>query len=257
MRVIVTGGRGFLGREVVTELLRRGHEPFVVDDQSTCDLENVPEWLSRVEERGDFHYGSVVTAPRIRADAIVHLACRYTVEGDYATWLHAWRGYVADFLHMFQNQISYGLKRVIVGSTLEIYAPERQGTFGSIASSLRQAIRHWHRPPRICVEFVHMPELLGAMRIAPSALWTVPGTSPLEQPRAPTFTDVAMVEDVARVVVDRLEASPRRAMDWVVTGTRFEEWGLKLPIESDEMLFVEKESLKKMYSVINETRTKP
>lgn len=41
MRVLVTGGAGFIGSHIVDALLDRGHQPFVVDDFSSGRRENV------------------------------------------------------------------------------------------------------------------------------------------------------------------------------------------------------------------------
>jgi nucleoside-diphosphate-sugar epimerase len=43
MRVLLTGGAGFIGSHVADHLLARGHEVAVVDDLSSGKRENVPE----------------------------------------------------------------------------------------------------------------------------------------------------------------------------------------------------------------------
>ena len=43
MRVLVSGGAGFIGSHVAEHLLDRGHEVAVVDDLSSGRRENVPE----------------------------------------------------------------------------------------------------------------------------------------------------------------------------------------------------------------------
>ena len=41
MRYLITGGAGFIGSHLADELLKRGHEVFVVDDLSTGSIENI------------------------------------------------------------------------------------------------------------------------------------------------------------------------------------------------------------------------
>jgi UDP-glucose 4-epimerase len=50
MRILLTGGAGFIGSHVAQHLLVRGHEVLVVDALSSGRRENVPEGARFVEE---------------------------------------------------------------------------------------------------------------------------------------------------------------------------------------------------------------
>lgn len=52
MRYLITGGAGFIGSHLSEELLRRGHEVFVVDDLSTGSIENI----RHLKTHDRFHY---------------------------------------------------------------------------------------------------------------------------------------------------------------------------------------------------------
>ena len=80
MRYLVTGGAGFIGSNIVDELVRRGHEVVVLDDLSSGKEEN----LSGVRERVDFRQGSITETETLKsacqgADFVVHLAARTSV----------------------------------------------------------------------------------------------------------------------------------------------------------------------------------
>jgi nucleoside-diphosphate-sugar epimerase len=49
MRVLVTGGAGFIGSHIVEALLVRGHHPFVVDNLVSGTLQNLPPDVSLFE----------------------------------------------------------------------------------------------------------------------------------------------------------------------------------------------------------------
>lgn len=80
MRYLVTGGAGFIGSNIVDELLRRGHEVVVLDDLSGGKEAN----LAHVRGKIDFRVGTITDLGTMRsacqgADYVVHLAALASV----------------------------------------------------------------------------------------------------------------------------------------------------------------------------------
>ena len=78
MKVLVTGGAGFIGTNLVRRLISDGHEPVVFDDFSTGLESNLAGLDVRVER------GSLIDAVAVRGavsgvDAVVHLGARGSV----------------------------------------------------------------------------------------------------------------------------------------------------------------------------------
>jgi len=75
LRVLVTGGTGFIGSHLVKALVKAGHQVRVLDNLSTGSIENLADVLNAIEfVRGDVRdYGTVESAVR-GVDAVVHLA---------------------------------------------------------------------------------------------------------------------------------------------------------------------------------------
>ena len=74
MRCVVTGGAGFIGSNVVGELVGRGHQVEVVDDFSTGDAGNLEPWPRLRVTAGDVRSAEVLDQAMGGADAVVHLA---------------------------------------------------------------------------------------------------------------------------------------------------------------------------------------
>lgn len=80
MRYLVTGGAGFIGSNIVDELIRRGHEVVVLDDLSTGKEAN----LAAVRQKIDFRTGSITNLDTLKSacqgtDYVIHLAARTSV----------------------------------------------------------------------------------------------------------------------------------------------------------------------------------
>ncbi|RLF90267.1 UDP-glucose 4-epimerase [Thermococci archaeon] len=77
MRVLVTGGAGFIGSHLVDALMERGYEVRVLDDLSAGVLENIERWLDheRFEfVRGDMRDPGIVEEAVKDVDVVFHLA---------------------------------------------------------------------------------------------------------------------------------------------------------------------------------------
>jgi nucleoside-diphosphate-sugar epimerase len=80
MRYLVTGGAGFIGSNIVDELLRRGHDVTVLDDFSSGKEENLVRALKRIRLiRGSICDLDTAQEACKGADFVLHLAARTSV----------------------------------------------------------------------------------------------------------------------------------------------------------------------------------
>ncbi|MDE3170121.1 MAG: SDR family oxidoreductase [Acidobacteriota bacterium] len=85
MRYLVTGGAGFIGSNLVDELVRRGHSVVVLDDLSTGNERN----LDVVRDKIDFRIGTIIDLATVQsackgADYVIHTAARASVPKSVA-----------------------------------------------------------------------------------------------------------------------------------------------------------------------------
>jgi len=84
MKVLVTGGAGFIGRWVVKKLLEEGHTVKVLDDLSNGNLDNLSEFSDNPEltvKTGDIKNEKTVSALfRKKLDLVIHLAADIIVQ---------------------------------------------------------------------------------------------------------------------------------------------------------------------------------
>ncbi len=123
MRVLVTGGAGFIGSNLVKGLLAEGHEVKVLDNLCTGRIENIDPF--RLLPNFEFIEETVAKRDPLRAliewsDHVYHLAApvgvKYIMDNPVITILDNVRGIdnVLEAVHEFK-------KRVMVASTSEVY----------------------------------------------------------------------------------------------------------------------------------------
>ena len=129
MRVLVTGGAGFIGSHLVEQLLARGDEVAVLDDLSTGRYEHVAAWDGHA--RFQLVIGSILNEALVdklveRCDLVFHLAAAVGVELIIKKPLESMmtniRGseVVLEMAHRYR-------KKVLIASTSEIYGKNTNG----------------------------------------------------------------------------------------------------------------------------------
>ena len=119
---LVTGGAGFIGSNLVDELLRRGHRVRVLDNLST----GRPENLAAVRERIDFFNADICDLETIRpcfagVDYVIHLAALPSVPRSVADPLSANRVNIEGTLNVLLAAREAGVKRVVFAASSAAY----------------------------------------------------------------------------------------------------------------------------------------
>jgi UDP-glucose 4-epimerase len=121
MRVLVTGGAGYVGSVSVERLLEAGHEVVILDDLSTGHRESVPPTASL--EVGS--YGDPASIARLldraRVDAILHCAARSLVGESVREPARYYRDNVAGGIVLLEAARQAGVGRIVFSSTAAVY----------------------------------------------------------------------------------------------------------------------------------------
>jgi UDP-glucose 4-epimerase len=115
MRVLLTGGAGFIGSHVADHLLSRGHEVAIVDDLSSGKLENVPEGARFYEM--DIRSGCDDVFEEFAPEALSHQAAQMDVRRSVAEPDFDAEVNVVGTVRLLQNCVRHGVGKVVFAST--------------------------------------------------------------------------------------------------------------------------------------------
>lgn len=120
MKILVTGGAGFIGSHLVRQLMEAGDEVISLDNLSTGLRENLPEG-ARLEVM-DTHDDKVEDLFREEHfDAVVHLAAQTLVSDSMVDPENDMYQNIAGTVHIMECCRKYGVKRVIFSSSAATY----------------------------------------------------------------------------------------------------------------------------------------
>lgn len=122
MRILVTGGAGFIGSHTVERLLREGHSVRVLDNLSTGRRDNLAAVAGEVELlEGDVRDLAMVRRAMAGADAVLHLAALGAVARSVADPLATHAVNATGTLHVLVAAREAHVRRVVFASSSSVY----------------------------------------------------------------------------------------------------------------------------------------
>ena len=119
MKLLVTGGAGYVGSVCAKVLLEQGHHVVVVDDLSTGNADAVPEGAEFVE--GDVATAAHRLLPDGGFDGVLHFAAKSLVGESMEDPQIYWYGNVIKTLHLLEAMLQAGTPRLVFSSTAATY----------------------------------------------------------------------------------------------------------------------------------------
>jgi UDP-glucose 4-epimerase len=118
MRILVTGGAGYIGSVVTAALLADGHEVTVLDDLSTGHADAVPEGATLAQV--SLHDSAPVLAD-VAPEAVLHFAAKSLVGASQQQPQDYWRTNVGGSLELLEAMRLAHCRRIVFSSTAATY----------------------------------------------------------------------------------------------------------------------------------------
>jgi UDP-glucose 4-epimerase len=237
VKVLVTGGAGYIGSHAVRELLEAGHRVTVLDDLSRGHRAAVPSDVAFVE--GDLGDAASLEEALAGADAVLHFAGLLSVAESVADPAPYYRTNVAKGLELLAAMRAAGVDRIIFSSTCATYGvPQRVpideshpqdpiSPYGATKRAFERALMDHARAGRLRAVVLRYFNAAGAHQngslgedhrpeehIVPRAIDAALGRAPAltlygtdyDTPDGTCIRDYVHVQDLARAHVLALEA---------------------------------------------------
>ncbi|GAB4335071.1 MAG: SDR family oxidoreductase [Calditrichia bacterium] len=122
MKYLVTGGGGFIGSNIVRELLKRGHQVRVLDNFATGRRENLTDILSQIELiEGDLRSYHIVNEAVAGMDFVLHQGALPSVPRSINDPITSNEVNVGGTLNVLNAAVAHKVKRVVFASSSSIY----------------------------------------------------------------------------------------------------------------------------------------
>lgn len=126
-KILVTGGAGFIGSNLVRFLLDQNMEVMVIDDLSTGNIDNLKEFLKKIEFiKGDIRDLDLLQKNFKRVDTIFHQAAIPSVPRSIHDPINSITSNINGTLNVLVAARDQGVRRLVYASSSSIYGNAKE-----------------------------------------------------------------------------------------------------------------------------------
>ncbi|KOP66243.1 UDP-glucose 4-epimerase [Bacillus sp. FJAT-18019] len=120
MRVIVTGGAGFIGSSIVSELITKGHTVGIIDNLSTGKRENIN--LNSKFYNIDINSNELMGVfEDFKPEIVIHHAAQVSVSKSMVNPLFDEESNIRGTINLLNCCVIYGVKKILYASSAAVY----------------------------------------------------------------------------------------------------------------------------------------
>lgn len=117
MRVLITGGAGFIGSHIVDASLAAGHQPFVIDDLSSGSPDNLPAGVKLFEADICDQRRLTQIFDEVKPDVVCHQAAQMSVSRSVREPAFDAQVNILGLVQVFSEGVRVGCKRIVFASS--------------------------------------------------------------------------------------------------------------------------------------------
>jgi UDP-glucose 4-epimerase len=134
MKILVTGGLGYIGSHTVVELFRSGHEAVIVDDLSNATLDVLPALEQLVSGNIPFYHVDILDEAGMERvfeqespiDGIIHFAAKKSVSESLDEPLKYYENNIKGLIHIMRLVEDFNVANLVFSSSCTVYGQPEQ-----------------------------------------------------------------------------------------------------------------------------------
>jgi UDP-glucose 4-epimerase len=131
MRVLLTGGAGYIGSHTAVELLKSGHDVTVLDNLANSNVESIRRVEHITGRKVSLHIGDLTNSGDVETvfagetiDAVVHFAGLKSVAESVSMPLEYYRNNIDSTLVLLDAMTRWQVKDLVFSSSATVYEPD-------------------------------------------------------------------------------------------------------------------------------------
>jgi UDP-glucose 4-epimerase len=134
MKILVTGGLGYIGSHTVVELFRSGHQAVIVDDLSNATLDVLPALERLVTGKIPFYHLDILDEAGMERvfeqespiDGIIHFAAKKSVSESLDEPLKYYENNIKGLINIMRLVEDFGVANLVFSSSCTVYGQPEQ-----------------------------------------------------------------------------------------------------------------------------------
>ncbi len=161
MRVLVTGGAGYIGSHTCLELLESGHQVTVVDNLSNSSLESLKRVERLTGREITFHQADLLNATAINEiagsepfDAVIHFAALKAVGESVSKPLEYYQNNLTGTINLCEAVVKHNILNFVFSSSATVYGLPKSLPLSESAPTLIHETTNPYGRSKLVMEFI-------------------------------------------------------------------------------------------------------